>query len=457
MHSRLASQFLKTTSFLAFTTALCFSVKASAAKTVNWPQFRGPEASGVSEDAAPVTWDVESGENVRWQTPIPGLGHACPIVWQEHIYIATAVKPGGKADIRVGIYGDIKSYSEKEAHQWHLLCLDKNSGKVLWDKMPLEAVPSFERHTKASHCNSTPATDGKRIAAILGSEGLFCFDIDGQQLWRKDLGKLEAGYYVAKDSSWGFGSSPVLHDGKIIVQCDVASEQSLIALDAKDGKEFWRTQRKDVPTWSTPTIATSKGRTQIIVNGWKEIAGYDFSDGHELWHRKEGGDIPVPTPILASQMVILTSGHGRYRPMRAVRLDASGDITPSSIDETNQAVAWCDAHHGNYLQTPIVVGDLLWGNLDGVTSCFDVKTGDMQYNERIGGGGQGFTSSPVAANGKIYFTGEQGDVFVVPASKEFSVLATNKLGGLCLSTPAISEGTIYFRTVDKLVAVGFKK
>src|SRR6185503_18212988 len=152
----------------------------------DWPQFRGPKASGVGEGASlPTTWNVETGENVRWQTPIPGLAHASPIVWKDRIYIATAVKPGAKADLKIGLYGSGDSYAEKEAHQWRLLCLDKLSGKILWDKLGYEAVPRLERHTKATHCNSTPATDGQRIVAMFGSEGLFCFDMDGRKVWHK--------------------------------------------------------------------------------------------------------------------------------------------------------------------------------------------------------------------------------------------------------------------------------
>ncbi len=440
-------------------TALVFCLlnHASAASTADWPQFRGPHASGFSEAPAPVTWNVESGENLRWETPIPGLGHACPIIWQERIYVATAVKPGAKPDLKIGLYGDIDSYTEKDSHQWRLLCLDKGTGKTLWDKLVLETVPRTERHTKSTHCNSTPATDGKRLVAILGSEGLFCFDLDGRQLWRKDLGPIDPGYYVVTNTSWGFGSSPVLHDGKVIVQCDVLSGQFLAAFDATDGHELWRTPRKDVPTWSTPIVATSPERTQVIVNGWKQIGGYDFATGRRLWELREGGDVPVASPILTKEFVILTSAHGKARPMRAIRLDATGDITPPEIGATNQAIAWSHPRQGDYLQTPIVVGELLWGALDGIITCFDVKTGEIHYTERIGDGAEGFTASPVAAAGKLYFTGERGEVFVLPATEEFSVLATNKLGGICLSTPAISEGTLFFRTTEKLVAIGFKK
>ena len=438
--------------------ALLGSILASVSlgSTVNWPQFRGPNSSGVSEDPAPVTWNAESGENVRWTTAIPGLGHAAPIIWQDRIYIATAVKPGSKPDLKVGLYGDIDSYTENEPHQWRLLSLDKRSGKILWDKLVLEKAPRTQRHTKATHCNSTPATDGKRLVAILGSEGLFCFDLDGRELWHKDLGPMDPGYYVVTNTSWGFGSSPVLHDGKVIVQCDVLSEQFLAVFDAQNGQELWRVARKDVPTWSTPIVATAAGRTQIVVNGWKQIGGYDFATGRQLWQLREGGDIPVASPVLAGDLVILTSAHGKARPMRAVRLDAAGDITPPEIGQTNQAVVWSHARRGDYLQTPIVVGDRLWGAMDSVITCFDVKTGKVLYSERIGDATEGFTASPVAAAGKLYFTGERGDVFVLSAAEQFSVLATNKLDGICLSTPAISGGTLFFRTTEKLVAIGAK-
>jgi outer membrane protein assembly factor BamB len=366
------------------------------------------------------------------------------------------VAPGGKAELRIGLYGDVNSYSEKEPQQWRLLCLDKATGKILWDKLELEKVPRTQRHTKASHCNSTPATDGQHIVALFGSEGLFCFDMEGKQIWHKDLGKMDAGWFTMTNTPWGFGSSPVLHDGKVIVQCDVVSEQFLAAFDIKDGHELWRTKRDDVPSWGTPLVVSSANGTQVVVTGLKHVGGYDFATGKELWRLKEGGDVPVASPVAAGETVILTSAHGRYRPFRAVRLDATGDISPPDISATNHSVVWCHPRRGNYLATPIVIGNLVWGDLDGIVTCFDVKTGEVYYNERIGGGGEGFTTSPVAAKDKLYYTGEQGDVFVLAVDKQFKVLAQNKLGGICLSTPVISEGTIFFRTTEKIVAVGSK-
>lgn len=441
---------------IAVSFAFTLASQLLRASTSNWPQFRGPNASGVSETPAPIRWNVETGENIRWQTAFPGLGHSCPIVWGDNVFITTAVKPGGKPKLKPGLYGNVDSYKETEKHQWRLLCLNKADGIIVWDKLCLEAVPRSERHTKASHCNSTPATDGEHIVALLGSEGLFCFDMAGKELWRKDLGRMKAGWYTSKDTEWGFGSSPVLHEGKIILQCDVEAEQFVAAFNVNDGHQLWRTPRQDVPTWSTPLLVVSPGRTQVVCNGWKEIAGYDLNTGKRLWWLHDGGDIPVASPIATKESIILTSGHGRYRPMRAIALDAKGDISPAAIEQTSEGVIWCQPRGGNYLSTPIAVAGLLWGDLDGIVTCFDPKTGKAHYTERIGGGGEAFTTAPVSAGDKLYFTGEQGHVYVVPAAKEFSVLATNNLGDLCFSTPAISDGTIFFRTTEKLVAVGEK-
>lgn len=424
----------------------------------NWAQFRGERGVGISKTDAPTEWDVEKGQNVLWQTPIPGLAHASPIVWNDRIYVATASKPGAKSELKVGLYGDVESYTEKEPHQWRLLCLDKNNGKVLWDTLAHEGIPRVQRHTKATHCNTTPATDGKRIAAIFGSEGLFCFDMDGKVLWRKDLGKLHAGWFFMTNTQWGFSSSPVLHQDRIVVQCDTLSEKFVAAFEARDGREAWRTPRKEASAFSTPLIAESSGRAQVVLNGWKQTGGYDFAGGKELWTLSEGGDIPVPMPVQAGDLVILTSAHGKYRPMRAVRLDAMGDITTAEVGQTNRFVAWCHPRRGSYMQTPIVQGDLLWGCTDsGVLTCFEVRSGNVVYEERLGAGRQGFTASPVIAGKHLYFTGEEGTVFVIPATRAFSVAAKNNLNAITLATPAACDGVLYFRATDKLIAIGRSK
>jgi outer membrane protein assembly factor BamB len=260
---------------------------------------------------------------------------------------------------------------------------------------------------------------------------------------------------MSPTAQWGFASSPVIHDGKVVVLCDVQKDSFLALFDLADGKEIWRAPRQDVPTWGTPAVLTQDGRTQIVVNGWHHSGGYDFATGKELWKLDGGGDIPVPTPISAHGFVYLTSAHGKFRPMRAIRLDASGDITPPDPGSTNAAIAWAHARQGNYMQTPIVVRELLYGCTDsGVVTCFEALTGKIRYSERLSRAGEGFSASSVSDGRKVFFTSELGKVFALPASGEFSVAATQELGETCMATPAISDGVLYFRTRGKLVAIG---
>jgi len=424
----------------------------------DWPQYRGLSANGVDVTRAlPSSWNVESGENIRWNTPIPGLAHSSPIASGDRIYVATVVSQK-EAELKVGLYGDIASANDGEAQEWRLLALDKDTGKILWNTLAVKAVPKVQRHTKASHCNSTPATDGQRIAAIFGSEGLFCFDTDGKLLWKKDLGSMDSGYYASPTAQWGFGSSPIIHEGKVIVLCDVQKDSFIAAFDILDGHELWRTPRKDVPTWGTPTLVQTKERAQLVVNGWHETASYDFATGAKLWTIDGGGDIPVPTPIFAHGLIYLTSAHGNWRPMRAISPEATGNITPDDPGATNASIVWAHGRRGNYMQTPIVVNDLLFACLDnGILTCFDAKTGSVHFSERLSKNVQGFTSSPVSDGQNVYFTSEAGTVFVVAAESNFTLKGMYQLPETCMSTPAIVDGMLLFRTRHSLIAIGAGK
>ena len=435
--------------------ALLILFLVQAVHAANWPQFRGPNARGLDTSApAPTTWDVPSNKNVLWKTPIPGLTHASPIVWENRIYLITAVRPGAKADLKVGLYGDIASADDQTEHEWRLLALDRASGKIIFDQLGHKSIPRVKRHTKATHANSTPATDGKRIAAIFGSEGLFCFNADsGKLAWKKDLGSMDSGFFQSPTAQWGFASSPIIHNNRVIVQCDVQTNSFIAAFDLNDGQELWRTERKDVPTWSTPTIAGN----QILVNGWHHTGGYDFATGKEIWKLDGGGDIPTPTPILGDGLAYFTSAHGRFRPMMAIRLDAKDNITPETFGETNAAIAWIHPRKGNYMQTPILVGNYLYGCHDtGELTCFDAKTGAIQYGERLSAGREGFTASPVSDGKHIYFASETGNVYVVPANGKFSTVATNSLGEISMASPALVSGALFYRTRENLIAIGEK-
>jgi outer membrane protein assembly factor BamB len=420
-----------------------------------WPSFRGPSASGVVEGhKAPAEWSVSQSKNILWKTPVPGLGHSSPIVWEDRIFVTTAIQNQGQSSLKVGMYGDVKSVTEKEPFSWRLYCIDRKTGDMLWDRECYRGKPKIKRHPKASHANPTPCTNGDCVVAFFGSEGLYCYDAAGKLLWRKDLGVLDWGFYRSPAAQWAGGCSPVIHDRMVIVQCDVQKDSFIAAFDVKDGALLWKTARDDVPTWSTPTVYAAGQHSQIIVNGFKHIGGYDIGKGTEIWRLSGGGDIPVPTPIVAGGLVYITSAHGGPSPIYAVRLSARGDVSLKENQTGNEYIAWSYPKGGNYIPTPIVyAGYLYCGSDRGTLSCFESETGKLLYRERLSSTGAALSASPVATDGKLYFTAEKGDVYVVQAGPPFKLLAVNQMDETCMATPAISQGILYFRTRHHLVAV----
>jgi outer membrane protein assembly factor BamB len=421
---------------------------------VDWPSFRGIDGSGVAEGfPTATTWDAPAGKGVLWSVSIAGLGHSSPVIWGNRLCVTTAISGRGDAGLKPGLYGNITSVEDDTSHTWKLLCYDKTSGRTLVDRTIRSGVPIVKRHTKSTHANSTLATDGTRLVAMLGSEGLYAFDMDGKDLWRKDLGLLDSGYYVVPDAQWEFGSSPVIHDGVVVIQADVQKNSFLAAFDAANGKELWRTPREDVPTWSTPTIHQVGSQTQILVNGWKHTGAYDFRTGREIWKLNGGGDIPVPRPLVDNGLVYITNAHGPGAPIYAIRETAKGDISLAQGETSNAGVAWSTPRDGAYLVSPVLYrGQLYVTKNNGAIGVFDGKTGQRLYQGRLGAGGTAFTASTVAADGKVYFTNEDGDVYVLKAGT-FEILATNPLGGIVMASPAISEGVLYFRTSNRIIAI----
>jgi outer membrane protein assembly factor BamB len=431
----------------------------AVAPEANWPSFRGANAAGVSDGyRLPTEWSVPGSRNIRWKRSIPGLGHSSPVVWGTRLFVSTAISGVEKPQLKVGLYGDIESVNDASSHRWLVYALDVTSGKILWEKTVHSGVPKIKRHPKATHANSTLATDGRHLVAFFGSEGLYCFDLDGKLLWQKDLGVLDSAYYVAPDAQWEFGSSPVIYQDRMLVQCDVLKGSFIAALSMSDGREIWRTSRQDVPTWGTPTVYADGTRAQVIVNGYKQAGAYDVGTGKEVWRLQGGGDIPVPTPVVAHGMVYLTSAHGPMAPLYAIRLNATGDISLKPGETSNQFIPWSYARDGAYMITPVAYGDYLYNaKNNGVLSCYNARTGERMYQARLGGGTTGFTASPVAGDGKLYFSSEDGDIFVVKAGPTFELMATNVMGDVCMASPAISEGVIYFRTKSQVVAVATAK
>lgn len=438
---------------------LAFLAALAAAQDENWPSFRGAGARGVAEGATPpAAWNVPESRNVRWKTPLPGLGHSSPIVWEGRVYVTTAVSGLENPELKVGLYGNIDPVKDDTVHRFQVFCVDVKTGRVVWERTAHEGVPKIKRHTKATHANSTMATDGKRLVAFFGSEGLYCYDMDGKLLWKKDLGVLDSGYFDVPSAQWGFASSPILHEDRVLVQCDVQRDSFIAAFRLEDGGEIWRTARADVPTWGTPAVVKDGARTQVVANGYRHIGGYDVGTGKELWRMKGGGDIPVPTPILAHGLIYVASAHGSVAPLFAVRTTATGDVSLEAGARSNAHVAWSEPRNGAYMQTPLVVGDWLFSGRDnGVVTCYEAATGRRLFQERLGTGRMGFTASPVAADGKVYFTRESGEVYVLRAGPEFKVLSTNPLGEVCLATPAVSGAALFFRTRGHLVSVSEKE
>jgi len=427
---------------------------ADAGSDGNWPQFRGAGNRGVADThPLPVQWNVAEGKGVAWKTPIPGLGLSAPVIWGDRIFLTTAI--GGADDsLKVGLYGDIASVDDPTKHRFQVLAIDRKTGEMLWTQTAYEGVPKIKRHTKSSHANPSVATDGTHVVASFGSEGLYAYDMKGRLLWKKDLGLLDSGFFQVPSAQWGFGSSPIIHDGLVIVQADVQEGSFLAAYDVKTGKERWKTSRADVPTWSTPTVHVGPERSQVLVNGWKHAGGYDLKTGKELWKMGTIGDIPTPTPYVAHDLIFLTNAHGGGIPVYAIKISAKGDISLGEDQTSNEYVAWSDPRGGSYMPTTVVYGDELYVLRDnGVFSCRDAKSGELHYRKRVGAG-DGFTASLVAGDGKIYVTAETGEIVVVKAGKSFEKLAVNKIGEVCMSAPAISAGHLYFRTRGHLVAIG---
>lgn len=419
-------------------------------KTVHWPSFRGPNGRGHATGETVAEWDVETGENVLWRVEVPGLAHSSPVLWGDRLYLTTAVRKEGDAELKVGLYGSIAPVEAEGPHEFRVLCYDRRTGEKLWDRLAWEGTPEFPRHPKGSFAASTPATDGEHVVAFFGSEGLYCYSTEGELLWDVDFGSLDVGFFRMKDARWGFASSPTVHEGKVIVQVDVQEDSFVAALDVESGEEIWRTGREEVPTWCTPTIADAGDRELVICNGYRHTGGYDLETGEPVWWLSGGGDIPVPRPVVAHDLVYLTSAHGGDAPLYAVPVSAEGQL-----ELTEDGVAWLE-DRGNYMQTPLVVGDALYSCRDsGVLFCRDARTGEERWHERIGGGRTGFTASLVACGDRIYATSEAGEVHVIHADAEaFQRIAVNELGEECMATPAISEDVLYFRSRRHLTAIG---
>lgn len=421
----------------------------------NWPSFRGEGATGVAEGQHPPgVWDLTKPSPKTWKTPIPGLGHSCPVVWGDKLFVTTAVSEDPKSELKPGLYGSLTMAKDRTKHKFKVYCLDRETGKVVWDKTAHEGVPSVKRHIKATHANPTPATDGKHLVVSFGSEGLYCFDLDGKQLWKQDLGIQDAGAFNDPEIQWETASSPVIYRDLVIVQCDRSKDSYIAAFRVENGKEAWRTPRDEISSWGSPTVVESKAGAEVVTNGNNLVRGYDPATGKELWTLGRNSQITVPTPFAGDGLIYVTSGYSPVQPIYAIWPGGRGDLTLKDKQESSEQIAWSKTRGGTYMPTPVYYrGYLYTVSNAGQLTCYEGRTGKQVYREKLGGG-LGYTASPVAADGRLYFTGEDGKVQVVEAGPVFRQLAENDVGETCLATPAIAAGRIYFRTKGHVIGVG---
>jgi outer membrane protein assembly factor BamB len=420
-----------------------------------WPSYRGYMSSGVLENASlPESFDFKTGHNIRWKLAIPGLGLSSPVIWDNKLFITTAVSMDDNSGIKPGIYGDVSPVQDSSVHEWKILCIDKKSGKMLWERTSFKGIPKIKRHPKSTHANTSVATDGNYAVVFFGSEGLYCYNMEGDLKWKKDFGLLKSVFFMMKNAEWEFASSPIIYKGVVIVQCDVLENSFIAAFDVKTGKELWKAERDEFPGWCTPNIYTYNGKDYIAVNGYKQRAGYDFLTGKEVWRMAGGGDIQIPTPIIGKELIYFNSAHGRSAPIIAVKNSAAGDITLKDNETANQYVKWSLPRAGSYMHTMLLYRDRLY-NVDwnGMLKCLDPFTGNEIWSAKLGKV-QSFVASPVASDGKIYIVSEDGTVFIVKDGTSFEQIAEIPIGEVSLVAPAITEGTIFFRSQKNLYAVG---
>ena len=425
----------------------------------SWPSFRGRHASGIADGQnLPDQWNGKTGENILWRTPVPGLAHSSPVVWGNRIFVTTAVSSDPKASFRPGLYGDGDASKDRSAHRWMIYALDKRSGKILWEKVAYEGEPIEKRHIKSTYANSTPVTDGRIVVAWFGSQGVYAYDVNGKFLWKVNMGRVDMGAYDIPTYEWGPASSPIIWKDLVIIQCDTQTDSFLIAFNADTGKAVWKTKRDEIPSWGTPTVATTSKGEELIANASNFIRGYDPRTGKELWRLGRSSKITAPTPIFADDMLVVASGRGPERPIFVVKAGARGDLTLPEGRTSSDTVIWSRTGRGSYMPTPLIYNGILYVLANnGTLDAYNLKTGDELYRQRLPLVGSGFSASPVASDGKIYLSNEDGEILVVAAGEKFNHIATNSMGELLMATPALSDGVMYVRSAGSLFAVGRKK
>jgi outer membrane protein assembly factor BamB len=412
-----------------------------------WPKWRGPDDNGMARTEAPLHWS--DTENIKWKAAIPGRGHSSPVLWGDRIFLTTAVPTAAPVDAPRRRGNDFGGDPEPQPeHRFEVICLDKKTGKVLWQRTAKTAAPHEGFHNMyGSFASNSPVTDGKRVYAFFGSRGVYCYDLDGKLIWEKDLGvkmRIRLGF--------GEGIAPALSGDALILGFDQETGSFILVLDKNTGAELWRASRDEVSTWSMPLVVDYQGSKQVVVAATNKVRSYDLKTGKVIWECAGLGGNVIPVPVRKDDIVYVMSGF-RNPNLMAIRLGRTGDLTGSD------AVLWSNTRGNSYTPSPVLFDDKLYTLTDtGMLSCYNARTGAPYYQMKRLPKPYSFKSSLVGADGKLYMASEDGDVVVVKMGDKFEVLATNTLSDqFFVSTPAIVDGEMFLRGQNTLFCISEKR
>jgi outer membrane protein assembly factor BamB len=418
----------------------------------DWTQFRGANNSGVSpQSQAPSQWS--DTQNLAWSQKIPGYGWSSPIVVGDKVIVTTAVTEKQKRPqpLSFPTFGNVKP--PDAVYRWEVHCLDRNTGKTLWSRVALERKPTIAATFGNTYASETPVSDGGRVYAYFGMHGVYCYDLDGKEVWHRDLGA----YKMLMN--WGTGSSPALDGDRLFILCDNDEKSFLAALDKNTGKDLWRVTRDELSGWSTAFVWRNQMRVEIVAAGGKAIRSYDPADGKVLWELKRPAGSPVSfvnaTPVAGDSMLYVAAGSkpGSSR-LWAVKAGASGDISLEPGETSNPGVVWSSTKACPPMASPLYYQDHLYVLMQNTTvlMCLDAGTGKEVYRERLRGA-RSFTSSPWVHEGKLFCLDEDGQTFVVQAGPKFELLGKNEIKDMFWSTPALAQNALYLRGADRLYCI----
>ena len=434
----------------SFATLLLVAAGPVNAET-NWPQFRGPGSKGIATgDGLPDRWSAT--ENVAWKSDLPGRGWSSPIVWGNRVVLTTVVNSGMSEEPKKGLYfGGNRPTPPDSIHQWKVMCLDLETGRIIWERQVHEGQPQSAIHLKNSFASETPVTDGKHIFCYFGNVGMFCFDMEGNEVWRKKFEPRQTRF------GWGTSSSPVLHGDRLYVVNDNDEDSYLLALERQSGREAWRVSRDEKSNWSTPFIWQNERRIEIVTPGTGNVRSYDL-DGNLLWSLAGMSSITIATPYEHKGLLYLSSGYVQdaLRPIYAIRPGAAGDISLAEDQTSNEWIAWCQRKAAPYNPSTMTYDDRLFVLYDrGLLACLNTRSGDSVYEPQRLPNGRAFTSSPWAYGGKVFCLNEDGETFVVKAGDKFELLHTNPLAedDMCMATPAIAGDRLLIRTSARVYCI----